>query len=157
MDATRVSPLLASLALAAGCTAHAAADAAPDPERAAVEATVQLYFQGHATGDGNYFRRAFHPDAFLFWVDKGALAKRSSGEFAAGATGKPAPDEAKRVRKILMVDIAGDAAIAKVDLAYPTMHFTDYLSLLKIDGKWTIIDKIFHRDPVPANAVPSQK
>jgi hypothetical protein len=152
MDPTR-SLVLASLALSAACTAHAAAD----PERAAVEATVQLYFQGHATGDGNYFRRAFHTDAYLFWVDKGALAKKSSGEFAAGATGKPADDEARRVRKILAVDISGTAAIAKVELSYPTVHFIDYLSLLKIDGKWMIIDKIFYREPPAANAVPSQK
>src|SRR5882672_5450809 len=94
------SLVLGSLALVAGCAAHAAT---PDPEREAVEATVRLYFQGHATGDGSYFRRAFHPDAYLFWVDSGKLARKSSGDFAAGASGKPADDEAKRVRRIAMV------------------------------------------------------
>jgi len=145
---------LASLVFAAACTAHAAP---PDPERDAVEATVRLYFQGHATGNGDFFRRAFHPDAFVFWVDgkTGALTKRSSAEFAGGASGKPADDEARRVRKILMVDITGNAAIAKVELAYPTMHFIDYLSLLKLEGKWVIIDKIFYRDaPAAAAKVP---
>jgi hypothetical protein len=149
---------IASLALLAACTAHAAPSAAPDPERAAVEATVQLYFQGHATGDGSYFRRAFHPDAYLMWVDNGALAKRSSEQFAAGATGKPADDEARRVRRIALVDIAGNAAIVKAELAYPTMHFVDYLSLLKIDGSWRIVDKIFYREPTPpANKVTSRQ
>jgi len=158
MDLTRRALVIASLAFAAASsTAHAAPGPAPDPERAAVEATVQLYFQGHATGDGNLFRKAFHPDAFVFWVDKGALAKRSSAEFAGGASGKPADDEARRVRKILMVDITGTAAIVKVELAYPTMHFIDYLSLVKLDGSWVIIDKIFYREPRPANAVPSPK
>lgn len=146
--------VLVSLVLVAACTAHAATD----PERDAVEATVRLYFQGHATGDGGYFRRAFHPDAFLFWVDKaGRLAKKSSADFAAGATGKPADDEARRVRKIAMIDVTGNAAIAKVELSYPDVHFIDYLSLLKIDGRWMIVDKIFYRDPVAPNKVPSKQ
>jgi hypothetical protein len=143
--------VIVSLAFVAACTAHAASD----PERDAVQATVRLYFQGHATGDGSYFRRAFHPDAYLFWVDKGKLAKKSSEEFAAGASGKPAADEAQRVRKIALVDISGNAAIAKAELAYPGMRIVDYLSLLKIDGKWTIVDKIFYREALPAsNKVP---
>jgi hypothetical protein len=151
MESIAMRSLVVSLVFTAACTAYAASD----PERDAVEATVRLYFQGHATGDGNYFRRAFHPDAYLFWVDQGKLAKKSSGDFAAGASGRPADDEARRVRKIAMIDISGNAAIAKVDLAYPTMHFVDYLSLLKIDGKWVIVDKIFYREPLaPANKVP---
>ncbi len=132
---------------------HAGAKAS-DPERQAVAATVQLYFQGHATGNGDYFRKAFHADAKLFWVKDGALAQRTSTEFVAGAAGKPADDEARRVRTIAMIDIAGDAAIAKVELAYPDATLVDYLSLLKIDGKWVVINKIFHRG-APRPAVPS--
>ena len=148
--------VLASLTLVAACSAHAAPGA--DPERAAVEATVQLYFQGHATGDGSYFRRAFHPDAHVFWVDKGSLAKKTSEAFAAGAPGKPADDEARRVRRIALVDISGNAAIVKVELLYPTAHLVDYLSLLKTDDGWRIVDKIFTRDPTPpANKVTSRQ
>jgi len=134
---------------------HAGA-ASTDAEYQAVAATVKLYFQGHATGNGDFFRKAFHPDAKLFWVKDGALAQRTSAEFAAGANGKPADDEGKRVRKIAMIDIAADAAIAKVELEYPDMSFIDYLSLLKLDGKWVVVNKIFHRG-APRPAVPSQR
>ena len=130
--------------------------AAPSSERDAVAATVQLYFQGHATGDGQYFRKAFHGEAKLFWVKDGALAQKTSAEFAAGASGKPADDEAKRVRRIALIDISGDAAIAKVELDYPSGPIVDYLSLLKLDGRWVIVNKIFHRG-APAGAVPSKK
>jgi len=130
--------------------------AATDAEYQAVAATVKLYFQGHATGNGDFFRKAFHADAKLFWVKDGAIAERTSAEFAAGASGKPADDEAKRVRKIAMIDIADDAAIAKVELDYPDVSFVDYLSLLKLDGKWVVVNKIFHRAG-PRPAVPSHK
>lgn len=154
---------LASFAAATGALAgcgrvEAAPDRAdrPDPEKAAVTEAVQLYFQGHATGDGNFWRKAFHPEAKLFWVKDGALAQKTATEFAAGASGKPAADEGKRVRKILAVDHAGDAAMVKVELTYPDVAFVDYLSLLKIDGRWQIVNKIFHRR-APAAAVPSRK
>ena len=142
---------LASLLLVlAGCSRLAAE---PNTERDAVVATVQLYFKGHATGDGDYFRKAFHPDAKLFWVKDNALAQKTSAEFASGASGKPADDETKRKRRVQLVDIAGDTAIVKVHLDYPGGGFIDYLSLLKLDGRWVIVNKIFHRVP----AVPSRK
>ena len=126
-----------------------------DPEHKAIIAAVELYFQGHATGDSAFFLKAFHPEAKLFWVKDGALTQKTSADFAAGASGKPAPDEAKRIRRIVSLDHAGDAAMAKVELLYPDVAFVDYLSLLKIDGRWQIVNKIFHRSAPPA-AVPSR-
>ncbi|MET0594605.1 MAG: nuclear transport factor 2 family protein [Polyangiaceae bacterium] len=135
------------------CERDAGAATSANGEREAVASAVRLYFQGHATGDGNYHRQAFHPEARLFWVKSGALSQKTSAEFAAGATGKPAADEARRERRIAAIDVAGDAAMAKVELTYPDVHFVDYLSLLKIDGRWTIVNKIFHREDVGPSAM----
>src|SRR5262245_9428152 len=85
--------------------------AADNSQTAGVKAAVELYFAGHATGDGAYFRRAFHPEAKLYWVKDAALAQKTLDEFAAGALGTPAPDEAQRKRTIALVDVAGDVAI----------------------------------------------
>lgn len=133
--------------------------ASSDVEKQAVTAAVERYFQGHATGDGELWRQAFHPEAKLFWVKGGALQQKTAADFAAGAPGKPAADEARRVRRILSLDTAGDAAMVKVELVYPEVTFIDYLSLLKIDGQWRIVNKIFHRkDPAPSGsaALPSR-
>ncbi len=110
---------------------------------------AELYFQGHATGNGDFFRQAFHPDAKLFWVKDGALTTRTSAEFAAGASGKPPADEAQRRRRIVLVDVTGDAAIVKVELDYPTVVFTDYLSMLKLGTEWKVVNKTFHARPKP--------
>lgn len=139
--------------------APGAAAEASDVEKRAVTAAVERYFQGHATGDGELWRQAFHPEAKLFWVKGGALQQKTAADFAAGAPGKPAADEARRVRRILSLDTAGDAAMVKVELVYPEVTFIDYLSLLKIDGQWRIVNKIFHRkDPAPSGpaALPSR-
>ena len=117
---------------------------AQNAEEMAVRETIENYFRGHATGNGDYFKKAFHADAKLFWIRDGQLAERTSAEFINGASGKPAPDEAKRKRSIESVDITGNAAIVKVALDYPDAHIIDYMSMLKVDGEWKIVNKTFY-------------
>jgi len=126
--------------------APALAQEAPD-EEAAVRAAVQHYLIAHATGDGSHHEMVFHPEAKLFWVRDGALNTRTSAEYIAGSPGKPADDEDQRRREITMVDVTGDAAVAKVVLDYPNARFTDYMSLLKVDGEWRIVNKTFTVQP----------
>ncbi len=120
---------------------------AESTEDAAVRQTLNYYLQGHATGNGDFQRKAFHPEAKLFWIRDGKFTQRTSEEFAAGFNGKPAPDEAQRKRSIESVDITGNAAVAKIVLDYPSVRFTDYMSLLKIDGEWKIVNKTFVAEP----------
>ena len=127
-----------------------------EAERTAVATTVQLYFQGHATGSGEFFGKAMHPEGKMLWVKDGALAQKTFPDYIAGAPGKPADDEARRSRRILMIDVTGDAAVAKLELAYPDATLIDYMSLLRLDGKWVVINKIFHRG-APRPAVPSHR
>jgi len=49
-------------------------------------------------------------------------------------------------RKVVSVDVVGDAAVAKLELKRPNAVLTDYMSLLKVDGRWLIVNKIFTRD-----------
>jgi len=109
-----------------------------------VRAALEHYLAAHATGDGAHHKVVFHPDAKLFFNRDGKFSTLTSAEYIAGSRGKPAADEAQRKRRIALVDVTGDAAMAKVELDYPTVFFTDYFSLLKVDGKWMIVNKTFH-------------
>lgn len=118
--------------------------AAQESEEAAVRAAIEHYFQGHATGQGEHFRKVFHPDAKLFFIRDGKLTQWTSEEYISRAAGKPAADEAKRKRRIDSIDITGDSALVKLTLDYPSVVFTDYMSMLKVDGRWMIVNKTFH-------------
>jgi hypothetical protein len=61
--------------------------------------------------------------------------------FSRAGTGKAADDEANRKRSIDLVDITGSAAVGRITLDYPQVTFTDYMQLLKVDGKWQIVAK----------------
>lgn len=131
----------AALAAAVLSTAAFARVRASEAE---VRAALEHYLQGHATGDGSHFRMVFHPDARLHFIRNGQFASRTAADYIAGASGRPAADEAQRRRRIVSVDVTGDAAQARIELDYPTVVFTDYFNLLKIDGKWLIVDKTYH-------------
>ena len=45
--------------------------------------------------------------------------------------------------EIQALDVTGDAASVKVVDDYADLRFTDYLSLLKISGRWSIINKLY--------------
>ena len=116
-------------------------------DKEAVRVPLENYLKGHATGDGEYMRKAFHTEGNLVFVRDGKFTTRSFADYIAGFTGKPAADEAQRKRSIESVDVAGNAASAKIILDYPTTRFVDYMSLLKIDGEWKIVNKIFYAEP----------
>ena len=119
---------------------------AQNAEEATVRAAIEHYFRAHATGLGEHHRKVFHPEARLFFINEGKFTQRTSEEYIAGSPGKPAADEAQRKRTIEMIDITGDAAVAKLVLDYPNAKLTDYMSLLKVDGEWRIVNKIFTRE-----------
>jgi hypothetical protein len=132
--------------LAAALTGVGAWVSAPSPDEVAVRAALEHYIQGHATGDASHMRIAFHPVAKLYWSNADTLATRTLDEYVAGSPGKPAPDEAARKRRIDRIDITGTAASAKIILDYPDAYLVDYMSLLKTNGEWRIVNKIFNRE-----------
>ena len=117
--------LLGLIAVAALATWQAVR--AQNAEETAVRQALEHYMRGHATGQGEHFRKIFHPDAKLFAVRDGKYWQLTSEEYIARASGKPADDEAQRKRRIETVDVTGNAAVAKIVLEYPTVTFTDYM------------------------------
>ena len=103
---------------------------------------IELYFQAHALGDGDYIRRAFAPDAKIEFVENGQLKQWTREEFAQRFHG-PAADESRRVRRIESLDVRGTAASAVVTLDYPQVLFRDHLALLRIGDHWKIVHKVF--------------
>jgi hypothetical protein len=139
----KLTLMIAVAALGAFVWTGARADG---PEEAAVRAAVEHYFRGHATGQGEHFRKVFHPESKLFAVREGKFWQLTSEDYIANAPGKAPADEAQRRRTVESVDITGNAAVAKVVLDYPSVKFTDYMSLLKIDGEWRIVNKTFYAE-----------
>lgn len=140
----RISSLIAFVVLASA----ALAAQQPPAEDQAIRKTIEdHYFKAHATGNGDALRGTFIEEGRMMWVQDGQLRVRTSTEYISGFRGQPPPDEAKRKRRVLMTDVTGDVAVAKVELDYPDVLFTDYFTLLKIGHEWKIVHKSFMRHP----------
>ena len=129
------------------CIGMAMPAAAQADEKAAVRVPLEAYLKGHATGDPEIMKRAFHTEGNLIFIRDGKYTTRSFAEYIAGMSGKPPADEAQRKRWIETIDIAGNAAVARIILDYPTVKFVDYMTLLKIGGEWKIVNKSFYSEP----------
>jgi hypothetical protein len=111
-----------------------------------IGALMQTYIEAARSGSSDHMRPIFHdlaticgyvgPDLFagpigMFyeWHDEnGAAPDIRSGE--------------------LNIDIEGTAATARIEIDNWTGHrFTDFFTLVKIDGQWQIMSKVFYLHP----------
>jgi hypothetical protein len=115
---------------------------------AAITEVIEDYFQGMYQSDGARLRRAFHANARIAGHGSdGGFNELTVEQFARFAE-KQQPSAAAKGEPydmaIVTIDIVGVAAVVKVADAYIGRDFTDYLSLLQVDGKWVIYGKIWH-------------
>src|SRR5688572_23785508 len=75
-------------------TAFAVSAFAQKDETAAARVPLENYLKGHATGDGEFMKKAFHTEGNMIFVRDGKYMSRSFAEYIAGMSGKPAADEA---------------------------------------------------------------
>lgn len=106
---------------------------------------LNKYSEGGAKADSSIMKPAFSDRATIFGVD-------DNGKLTGGPIQglfdiidkdfKPSPNATGAVVRI---DIVGTAASARIDTDNISgFRFTDFFNLLKIDGKWTIVSKIYH-------------
>ena len=120
-----------------------AAQPAPAAAEARVRATVDTYLYGLKHNDVASFQKAFYPEAKLFFVKKDrSLGQLTQAEWYKGFE-KSAGKEEEGDLKIAALDITGAGASVKVEELYPGSKYTDYLSLLEIQGEWKIVNKIY--------------
>ena len=114
------------------------------PDEAGVRAAISLYLTGQATGNPDYYRQAFHPDARLTGVRDGKPEQRTLAEYLTMQSGRPAADEGQRKRTVSYLALSGDAAVATIILDYPRALTTDHMSLIRSDGRWVIVHKLYN-------------
>lgn len=138
---------LGTVVVTAGFAAVPRADLADEQ---AIRQAVQYYFDGGRLGDSATMRKAFRTEvAHMFFVRDGKLVDVPIPEFVARTERKGTPGFAPDTftRRVVMVDVAGTSAIAKLETVRPDQVVVDYMALLKIDGQWQIVNKIFDRLP----------
>ncbi len=115
-------------------------------EHDAIAKVVQHYIDGAKSGRGDDMKPAFHTDATIFgYVGDDLFAGPIQKLFAWSDENGPATELEARITSI---DVIGTAATVRLELDNWTgSRFTDLFTLLKVDGEWKIMNKVFHLHP----------
>ena len=112
----------------------------------AIRAAVQTYLDGLYEGDADKLAAVFHPTSALTQWQDGELKITPRDAWLDAVRNRPSPQARGLARsdEILAIEQIGPAmAHVKLRCAIPPRHFTDLLSLLKIDGRWQVAQKVF--------------
>jgi hypothetical protein len=109
-------------------------------------AVLQDYFDALYFCDVEKLERVFHPQAIYATADETPLLYRTMAEYVPVVAARQSPasrNEALRDH-IDAIDIAGDnTAVARVRCSIGSRDFVDFLTLVRTDGQWRIIAKVF--------------
>ncbi len=108
-----------------------------------IEKTVQFYIDGAKSGKGDDMKPAFHTDATIFgYAGDELFAGPIQRLFDWNDDNGPATELEARIANI---DIEGTIATVRLELDNWIGHkYTDLFTLLKVDGTWKIMNKVFH-------------
>jgi hypothetical protein len=116
---------------------------APTADETAVRAVVESYLHGLKFNDVPSLRKAFWSDAKLYFVNRdGHLGQLTQAEWYAGFAQSAGKEEPGDLR-IAALEVTRDIASVKVVENYPGSRYTDYISLVRFDGRWQIVNKIY--------------
>jgi len=112
-------------------------------EQDAITKVVQHYIDGARSGKGDDMKPAFHEEATVFgYVGPDLFAGPIQNLFAWNDDNGPATELEDRIASI---DVTGTVAMVRLELENWTgFRFTDLFTLLKVDGDWKIMNKVFH-------------
>lgn len=115
-------------------------------EYAAVEEAAMMFVKSVAEGDSRYAKELFTDDAVLFGILNGTVERGSIEQFynnvdtvGAGADFKARIDVLAVEETVAVVRVLEEGWGGSID-------FTDFLLLLKLDGKWKCVAKAYNQN-----------
>ena len=106
---------------------------------------VKACLENYMSGEGDRVENAFHPSATMKYID--ATTNEYKDVPIADFIARVKANTSKQERKIEIVslNVEGNAANGKIKIETEKAIMYDYMNMLKINGEWKIVSKIFSR------------
>jgi hypothetical protein len=115
-------------------------------EKAAITNTIQAYFDGMMDRDLGKLEEAFFGEARLIGYRGEKLTVTEFRDWAANTAKGEKRDRSQFKNQIHSIEIKGYTALVKTELWWPGIYYFDFLTLMKIDGKWKIVHKTWYEE-----------
>lgn len=112
---------------------------------------LETYFVMLYEGDAETMEKVFHQGAHISYVDNDKIVIANREVLKERIANRVSSKQAGVTRQdnILSIDFINENyAMVKVNLVIVDKLFTDYLSMIKNDGQWTIVSKTFYSEPL---------
>ena len=133
------------LAVLAAIASGAWASTGGDADLVEIEKVAGYYLNSGRTGDVDLLRKAFHPSLRLQFAQEGRYTELSGSDYISWC--KPGK-KSRYTFRILSIDCAGDAAMVKAEEDFGNVKYIDYLSFLRLEDRWWIVNKVFNKEAV---------
>lgn len=114
--------------------------------RADIECLIGEYLDGLYTCDVECLARVFHPAALYATATGGEAITLHMPEYfrIVAQRDPPARTGESRKERILSIDLVGpETAMVKLACSFFQKDYVDLLSLIRVDGRWQVIAKVF--------------
>lgn len=118
----------------------------PVSEYNAVVEAAGKYVEGLRKGDPEVVAQTFHKEAVMYGLSNGTtlLGGPISNLYDFVRTNGAAPDIQTRIDVLAITPIT---AVVRIDMEKDAINadYNDYLTFIKLDGRWQAIAKVFHQ------------
>ncbi|SFD76524.1 nuclear transport factor 2 family protein [Pseudoalteromonas denitrificans] len=106
-----------------------------------ITALIQQYFDGLHNGDVSKLKSIFHHDVWL----KAPGIRRSLKQWLTDVKERESPIHQERAFefKLLSIDVVNNQAMVKVQCPLFNFNYIDFIGLLKEEGHWLIVSKMY--------------
>lgn len=111
-----------------------------------VQTLLSDYFELLYHCDLRLFDTVFHPDALYASADETPFLQRDMPTYREVIATRQSPASSREPRQDVIdaIEFAGDnTAFARVRCAIGPRQFVDFLTLVRVNGRWQIIAKVF--------------
>ncbi|MHA1959764.1 MAG: nuclear transport factor 2 family protein [Candidatus Thorarchaeota archaeon] len=112
-------------------------------EAAIKQAIMEFYHEGHVQYKPELYDEILHDDwKFFYYNQDGNLEIVDKATYKSWYSPENIKEGLEWKTEFLYVDVTGNNASVKLTIGNQEVLFTDYFNMLKIDGKWWIVNKI---------------
>ncbi len=109
-------------------------------EKVLINQTIDMYFEGWMTGDTTLLGKAMHTTCKLKNVKEEKVLVFDRAKYLSFFSPRPRRENAGG--RVVHIDVTHNIAAAKCKIHTADRLYTDYFNLMKLNGRWYIVDKI---------------